>query len=163
MRKQASAIVAYWRRTESTMFLVTVWTVACSSYPSLLPASSLKAQPTNECLSLFRIVSHVNYRTPDEDRDRSRPRTSRPARFACIACCSCRFRSCNFRRSKCKVRTAKLLIPLSYLFADLPRVALAVEEAVEGRRMKDLRRVWLTLMQRWRFVFEPRLWNIMFI
>jgi hypothetical protein len=42
-------------------------------------------------------------------------------------------------------------------------VAPAVEEVVEERGMKDLRRVLLTLMQRWRFVLEPRLWNIMFI
>lgn len=57
---QASAIAVYSRRTESTVNLVTVWTVACSSYPSPF-ASSLKAQPTNECLSLLHSVySHVN-------------------------------------------------------------------------------------------------------
>jgi hypothetical protein len=42
-------------------------------------------------------------------------------------------------------------------------VALAVEEDEEGRGMKDLRKVLLTLMQRWRFVLEPHLWSIMFI
>lgn len=57
---QASAIAAYSGRTESTVNLVTVWTVACSSYPSPF-ASSLKAQPTNECLSLLHSVySFVN-------------------------------------------------------------------------------------------------------
>jgi hypothetical protein len=36
----------------------------------------------------------------------------------------------------------------------LPHVALAVEEDEEGREMKDLRKVLLTLMQRWRITLR---------